>query len=424
MLFIYGALPLGGIETFFVRMAKERAKRGLKTSILLLSTPEASDKSLLEEMRGYAQVLFPQDLFSIIPGFSRRFPLLSPIKKNILLELFREVDQIHVFDGMHALLGNRFNKIARKKVPITVGFYHYIKYLWGGNEVAHFEKVNRKFIFNYLPKEALLMFSVGNRQLYEKQKNMNFDKAQVFRLGVVDKKDVRPSGGSNKPLRIVAIGRLVEFKTYNFYMLEVVDSLKKIGISVRFDVYGYGPLKQEILERINKLELTDSVKLKGMLDYSKFDETVSKYDLFIGSGTAVIQAASLGVPSIVGVENVVQPKTYGFFSDVHQYEYNLKGIGLPMISVQKLIEDYLSMSIEERAELKKKHINSIDEFTNESCQKSLDDMKNIGMPSQYFKFNRWLYELSRVSDRINMKLNKKHPRLTQFDDFRKLNEGC
>lgn len=165
MLFIYGALPLGGIETFFVRMAKERAKRGLKTSILLLSTPEASDKSLLEEMRGYAQVLFPQDLFSIIPGFSRRFPLLSPIKKNILLELFREVDQIHVFDGMHALLGNRFNKIARKKVPITVGFYHYIKYLWGGNEVAHFEKVNRKFIFNYLPKEALLMFSVGNLSL-------------------------------------------------------------------------------------------------------------------------------------------------------------------------------------------------------------------------------------------------------------------
>ena len=59
MLFIYGALPVGGIETFFVRMAKERFKKKLSTSILLLSKPEQSNNELLSEIKKYANVIFP-----------------------------------------------------------------------------------------------------------------------------------------------------------------------------------------------------------------------------------------------------------------------------------------------------------------------------------------------------------------------------
>jgi hypothetical protein len=158
MLFIYGALTVGGIETFFVRMAKERKKLGLPTSILLLSKPEASDKELLSEMCQNAHVLFAQDLFAISSFFSTRFSLLAPIKKQVLNGLFEHVDQIHVSDGMFAILGYRLLKLVDKNVPITVGIYHYIQYLWGGGRIAHFEKINRKFVFDYLPQETLLMF--------------------------------------------------------------------------------------------------------------------------------------------------------------------------------------------------------------------------------------------------------------------------
>lgn len=423
MLFIYSALPVGGIETFFVRMAQERKKIGLPTAILLLSKPEASDKELLSEMRQHAEVFFPEDLFLFIPVFSQRFPLLSPVKKHVLNDLFKHVDQIHVSNGMHALLGYRLSKLADKNIPITVGFYHYINYLWGGDHVAHFEKLNRKFVFEYLPHEALMMFSEGNRQLYTKQKNMSFDQAQTFRLGVVDKKKVKLSGERNTPLKIVAVGRLVEFKTYNFYMLDALNALRAKGISVKFDIYGDGPLKGQVQEKIDKLNLNDLVCLKGTLKYSKFDSVVSQYDLFIGSGTAIIQAASLGVPSIVGVENVIQPKTYGYFSVVYQYEYNLKGLNLPLISVEKMIGDYSTMNKSERYQLKQAHLDSIEAFTNVACQKSMDILKEINMPEKPFKFNCWVYELSRVIDWINMKLNKRHPRLTQFEDFKKIEES-
>lgn len=422
MLFIYGALPVGGIETFFVRMAKERFKENLPTSILLLSKPEKSNSELLAEIEKYANVIFPEDIFYGPSLFCHRFPLLSPLKRKTTLERLKDVDQIHVFDGMHAMLGYRIAKELDRNTPITIGFYHYIKYLWGGDKVAWYEKLNRNFIFKYLPEESLLFFSEGNRDLYIKHKKQKFSGSNTFRLGVVDRKPVTLSGDLKAPLKIVAVGRLVEFKTYNYFMLEVITRLLNKGVDIQFEIYGDGPLKQDIQDKINQANLQGKVALKGALDYSKFDETIKNYDLFIGSGTAIIQASSLGVPCITGVENMIEPKTYGYFCDVWQYEYNLKGLELPLINVEDIIYEYIRISNVDRKKLKEKHLDCIYKFTNESCQKSMDALKNIEMPACEFKFNRWIYELSRVADRINMKFNRRHPRRTQFEDFRKINE--
>lgn len=418
MLFIYGALPVGGIETFFMRMAKERHRLGLHTTILLLSLPHESNPELLNEMKKYANVLFPDDIFLNLGKFTRRLPLLVPVKKRALERILENVDQIHASDGMHALVGYRLSNMLNKNIIVTVGFYHYIKFLWGGDDVAWHEKVNRKFIFDFLPEKSLLFFSEGNRQLYIKHKRKKLTDANTFRLGVIDKKDIKVSGEVNLPIKIVAIGRLVDFKTYNFYMIKVLKNLKTKGFNVQFDIYGDGPLKAQIADEINKAGLSESIHLKGTLDYLKFDETVSNYNLFIGSGTAIIQAAALGLPSIVGVENVIEAETYGYFSDVNQYEYNLKGLDLEMISVETIIEDYINMNTQQRKTLISSHLECIDSFTNESCQKSMDELKYITMPAKKLKYNRWIYEFSRILDRVSMRFNKRHPKLTQFEDFK------
>ena len=419
MLFIYGALPVGGIETFFMRMAKERHRLGLHTTILLLSLPHESNPELLNEMKKYANVLFPDDIFLNLGKFTRRLPLLVPVKKRALERILENVDQIHASDGMHALVGYRLSNMLNKNIIVTVGFYHYIKFLWGGDDVAWHEKVNRKFIFDFLPEKSLLFFSEGNRQLYIKHKRKKLTDANTFRLGVIDKKDIKVSGEVNLPIKIVAIGRLVDFKTYNFYMIKVLKNLKTKGFNVQFDIYGDGPLKAQIADEINKAGLSESIHLKGTLDYLKFDETVSNYNLFIGSGTAIIQAAALGLPSIVGVENVIEAETYGYFSDVNQYEYNLKGLDLEMISVETIIEDYINMNTQQRKALISSHLECIDSFTNESCQKSMDELKYITMPAKKLKYNRWIYEFSRILDRVSMRFNKRHPYLTRFEGFEK-----
>ncbi|WP_217544250.1 glycosyltransferase [Vibrio metschnikovii] len=422
MLFIYSALPVGGIETFFVRMAKERFKKKLPTSILLLSKPEQSNNELLSEIKKYADVIFPEDIFYGPFLFSCRLPLLSPFKRKAILDRLKDVDQIHVYDGMHAMLGYRIAKELDRNTPITIGFYHYIKYLWGGEKVAWHERLNRDFIFNYLPEQSLLFFSEGSRDLYRKHKNKKLENSTTFRLGVVDKKNVVLNGTLIPPLKIVAVGRLVEFKTYNFFMVDVVGKLLEQGIDIQFDIYGDGPLKQDVQDKINQAGLQNKIVLKGTLDYSRFDQTIKNYDLFIGSGTAIIQAAALGIPCIVGVENMIKPKTYGYFSEVHNLHYHRKGLDIPLFEVSEIISNYLEMNESERLAIKQSHVDCIDAFTNESCQLSMDALKNIEMPAYEFKFNRWVYEFSRIADRIIMKYNPRHPRRTQFEDFRNINE--
>jgi len=419
MLFIYGRLALGGIETFFVRMAKERAKKGLVTKILLFSKPEQSNKALLEEMKKYADVYFVSDLYPKFYSFSRRFPLIAPVNKKKFKEMMKGVTQLHAYDGMHLLLANRFNKLSNQNLPITVGFYHYIKYAWGKWDVAYYERVNRKFIFNYLPRKSIMFCTEGVKDFYKKQMNIDLNGANTFRIGVVDKKDITLYGNINKILKIVAIGRLVEFKTYNFFMLDVIKSLKEKGIEVIFDIYGDGPEKEKIMSKIKEYKLENYVTLKGLLEYELFDTTVKKYDIFVGSGTAIIQAAGLGVPSIVGIENMLEAKTYGYFSDVYEYEYNLKGLDLPLLDIEQMLLDYIAMSDEERLQLKTKHLNAIDIFTNEYCSQCMEELSKINMPKEAFKYNIIWYEITRVIDRLNMKFNKNHPRTTQFEDLKK-----
>lgn len=413
MLIIYSALHLGGIETFFVRMAKERKIRGLTTKILLLDKPGTSNKELLKEMECYAEVFYKKDIFENIPLISDKFILLSKININKLSSLMVDINHIHVFDGHHALLANRFNNILDRKIIISIGFYHYMKYAWGGEKIKYYEKVHRDFVFNYLPHESLMFFSTGTKDFYSKRFNDDFVKSNTFRMGVIDQNNDfnKDSHILNEgKFRICSVGRLVEFKSYNLLMLDVIDSLLKNGINVEYDIYGDGPFKDKILDKIQKLGLTGIVNLKGSIDYSSFNDKVRQYDLFVGSGTAIIQASSLGVPSIVGVENMIVPKSYGFFSDINHLEFNLRGLDSPMYDLIDLIQEYINFGIEEKCKIKKDHIKSVTQFRNDICSQNMDAISNIEMPQKKFIYNQFLYEITRVIDSIHMKIYSKHPR--------------
>ena len=80
--------------------------------------------------------------------------------------------------------------------------------------------------------------------------------------------------------------------------------------------------------------------------------------------------------------------------------------------------DYIS-AIEElkTSILNKKSDIDIDEFTNESCQYALDNLKRAEMPCEKYRYSIILYYMSKVFDGINIRVNKNHPRRTQFRDF-------
>ena len=53
---------------------------------------------------------------------------------------------------------------------------------------------------------------------------------------------------------------------------------------------------------------------------------------FVGSGTALLEAAAMGIPAIIGIESDEEGLTYGLLSQLKGYSYHEKGLAFPLES--------------------------------------------------------------------------------------------
>lgn len=379
MIFIHGSLAMGGVETFILRMAKQRANENKSTVIMLLSSEKRSDSGLVAEARKYATVLFLPDLTSLPELVSRYFPfhlsLLLPIKRD-LGKYLKDVTHVHATCGMSAYFYAHIAKHLPTNVKFTIGVYHSLEFCWGTQQLPYFERKNRELFFDKVSKSSIIFFNESMVPLYEKVSGQSFQAVNLFPLGVIeqsflDLKQISQLREISSPLKLVSVGRLVPFKTYNLHMIDVVASLLKGGIAVVYDIYGDGPLEPEMKKKISEQGLQKYINLKGILNYDRFSEVVSSYDVFIGSGSAIVQAAGLGISAIVGIESTDTADTYGFFADIDGFSYNEDGLYAkkPIIGV---IENYSKLSAAERLALSQSHISKANEFSMSQCVYNFD----------------------------------------------------
>ena len=113
---------------------------------------------------------------------------------------------------------------------------------------------------------------------------------------------------------LVSVGRLSPMKEYNFYMVDVVDELRRKGHEVTWDVYGDGPDEQAIISTIQNRGLQKVIRLHGRLPYEKLADALKPAFAFIGMGTAAAEAAACGVPVVVAIAHDRLGVTYGRIS--------------------------------------------------------------------------------------------------------------
>lgn len=380
MLFIHGSLSMGGIETFYVRMAKERHKMGQTTRILLLTPRSRSNAELLAEAYKYADIYFLSEISMLPVWVTEKIPyhlsLLVPLDKKKVLEVVEESSHIHVSGGFGAYMALRLLKLTRLKIPITIGLYHSLEFSWGEGKLPFYECKNRELFFKIIPKKNIVFFNEAMIDFYGE----DFSNVNLFPIGVIDQKDGIKKIIINNDEKLVlgSVGRLVEFKSYNLWMLDVVSSLKDAGVDVSYLVYGDGPLKGEMQRKIDGLGISEQVILKGTLDYSDFPGAVSVFDVFVGSGTAIVEAASLGVPSIIGVENENAPLTYGFLSDIPGFSYNEGGL-YKLHPVLNVLENFLKLNVEEKNFLCHEHIKKAEVFSISICNENFNSINPLKM---------------------------------------------
>ncbi len=107
--------------------------------------------------------------------------------------------------------------------------------------------------------------------------------------------NVRPP---NEPIRILSVGRLVEFKGFNF-LIQACAELDRRGCDFRCEIVGEGPLHESLMQLINQLHLRDRVTLSGALSQAEIFARLRSCDIFTLASVVDQRGASDIFPTVI-----------------------------------------------------------------------------------------------------------------------------
>lgn len=333
VILLTGHMSLGGIETLILRLSGSLVEQG-KGVNLLCSGGELT-KSLaptvnLIEYSGWHDALLRFKLLRDQLGHSASILLIS-------------------FDPVSAaiaswLIGRTTMSCGDRHIS---GVFHPQAYFLDGEDWLRFA-INRMTLAN-LRDDQIFFMNQESRDSHARWASRSFSKSAIIPLAI-DAVDPLYSGRDVRPFKVVTVGRLVAFKNYNLEIPRIVRALLDEGIDVEWRIFGAGELQAEMQRRIGYHNVGEFVKLCGELPYSRFASEVSGHDAFVGMGTAVLEAAMLGIPAIVAIINHGD-RTYGFLQAVPFGNVGEQLNEKPTKSIGSLLAEVSTLSASERVAL-------------------------------------------------------------------------
>lgn len=122
------------------------------------------------------------------------------------------------------------------------------------------------------------------------------------------------------PLRIAAVGRLVEKKGFGV-LIDAVAALRDAGVAVQVDLAGGGELEEALRAQVRALDLDEQIRFRGPMPQDEIAELLRRSDVFAapcvvgadgnadGLPTVLLEAMAVGVPcvstAVTGIPEVV-----------------------------------------------------------------------------------------------------------------------
>lgn len=146
---------------------------------------------------------------------------------------------------------------------------------------------------------------------------------------------------------IVSVGRLSEQKNQKMLINAFVEVAPDFP-DCTLEIYGDGPLKNDLQKQINKTKFSDRIFLKGNVD--EVEKVLSRASIFIlssdyeGMPNALLEALAIGVPCIStdcpcgGPRMIIRNKVNGILVPVSNYVYLSRSIRYLLDSPDKMEE--------------------------------------------------------------------------------------
>lgn len=320
---VYEELRHGGIETMIYRLAKAIHRHGARAAIVCKAGGD------LEPMVvPYADIHHhrsARDLRRIAAGLNHAT---------------RESERVCIisFDTGSSTRATYLAQFlaGRGEVRNLTGVFHPQAYFMPGQPADRLA-LNR-LILSLFSAQSTFFMNAECKRSHSDRFGIDYTASPVIILPVIDAEGPiyvhAPRALASPNINILSVGRIVPFKAYNRGAPAIAAALRGKGVSVRWDIYGDGPDEAEVEARAIDLGVEAAVQLRGQLAYGALPSIIDKYDVFVGMGTAALEAAALGLPTICAIIDA-ENASYGY---VHE---------LPLGNVGEVIGDAVARPIAE-----------------------------------------------------------------------------
>ena len=381
IMIIYRGLGVGGIETFIVRLANFLCLK-IDTQVIV-ATSYGRLIDLINKRVHFTEL--PMNLYH-----SQSCDVLV---ENIISE---NNWIILSFDPFSRFLTDlAIQKSLRKKNSLIIkhltGCFHPRAYFIEEERKTH--HILNRFVANRLGNDNIYFMNDACRKNHQFILSRSVNNWPVIPIPIkISSENWIPE--KKHKLFIISVGRIVKFKAYIFGLVDLAIKFRSSNMDVSITIYGHGEQYEELKQLISFHNLSSMVKLDGLLDYSFFENEVKKYDLFVGMGTAAMEAAGLGVPTILTID-FDKENCYGYIQELPLGAAGELIENYPMIRLEDAILDYFKLSTEQRIKIGsdgKKYVSKLSEsqywltiidFSNK-LTKSNKSLKQFSLLTVYF----------------------------------------
>lgn len=312
---------VGGVETFLLSLVRQFLQEGHGVEVFLLDPSHPS--ALLTDLQalGVRIEVFASGRHG---ASDDRFDVVLVTNPQTLFETIRQLE---------------LGRYTADRV--VVGAYQTRMFCLDRGPLNRHNRLTRR-LFSRLPVANVVFANEACRTEHAQMAPQMAQAAVIPLIVDGDRLPRRPPLNSQNPRRIVSIGRLDHFKTYNLTMPSVIRELRDSGHDVVWDVYGAGVLQHEMRQRVATLHLQDEVRLLGEVAYSQIPRVLSDAFAFVGSGLSMMEAAMCGVPALPAIEYSARPESYGFPHTIPGISFFEPGLDLPRHDLAELLAGLLS----------------------------------------------------------------------------------
>lgn len=348
-------LEIGGVETLLARLIPLLQKQGVEVTLLLLQNKV--NQELLDAVTPFCRVLHLKHAFPYTKGHLRKF--------------FGEEFDVVFYTIARALLVGSWlmGRAGFKRTKTVLGAYQTEIFCQEEKQDYYHQRLVRKLVSEVIPPSSIIFGNTAGRDHHAAKLGIDLSESPVIRLFVDVEKYTFKDRSTLPRKKIVSIGRITDFKTYNFTMLPVIKSLMAKGHDVEWHVYGDGEQFDEFKQAIADLGLQGRVFAHGLLKYSQFEQVLEDAFLFVGSGTSLIEAAACGVPSLTTIEYAKEADSYGFICEIEGYNLIEPGLDKKVFKLEEKIQELLKSKTNTYSEIQISCANKASSYSGKSIVK-------------------------------------------------------